>query len=535
VPHPTSKPSVAAEQARHSGAGEAACEQTPAPQSLSAPEVAPSRLSPRAWAAVCAGVGATLAGGLVLLVGLTDPARPRAQAAVAQPLAQPEAPAVGTAATFAAVLPGPDAAAPAPSKPAPPPVWRVSALSSDTSISLLEGTFGKKTFQAALSAAGISAKEALRVARALQRVRRLDRIGEKDTFVAARDKATGRIVAFEIASSPVDVWQAREEDEKLEAKKLALFVEHKRVSAAFVVGDDLRASVKLAGLREELLDVLDDALDGHVGLADIHTGARIRVVADEEWVEGAFTRYSIEALEYQPAQPAAGQAAARADDAKKWPLRVYHLAKADRRGQLAYYDAKGRRPMSGAWRSPLPMARVTSRFNPHRMHPVLHVVMPHNGIDFGAPPGTPVYAAGPGVVESVGDGGPCGNMVQLRHPNGLVTAYCHLSKFAPGLYAGEHVEARQLVGFVGQTGRATGPHLHFGVRRGDVFLDPLSLKLDGVRVVPPHDREEFAAIRAEMDLALDAIPLPTAPAAAVASGDAGVAAATGTDDIVENH
>jgi murein DD-endopeptidase MepM/ murein hydrolase activator NlpD len=491
-----------------------------------------SRLSPRVWAGLCAGVGAALAGGLVFVVTATDPARPHAEP---MPVPPPpaESVAVGTAVTFAAVVPGPDASA-APAKPVPPPVWRVQTLASDPTVSLLEGTFGKKTFQAALAGAGISARESLRVAHALQRVRRLDHVGEKDTFLAARDKATGRIVAFELASSPIEIWQAREDEKKLDAKKLDLYVDHKRVSAAFVVADDLRASVKQAGLREDkLLDVLDDALEGHVGLADIHTGARFRLVADEEWVEGSFTRYAIQALEYQPAHP-------NAEETKKGPLRVYHLVKADRHGQLAYYDAKGQRPIQGAWRSPLPMARVTSRFNPHRMHPVLKVVMPHNGIDFGAAAGTPVYSAGPGVVESVGDGGPCGNMVQVRHPNGLVTAYCHLSKFAPGLYAGEHVEARQLVGFVGQTGRATGPHLHFGVRRGDVFLDPLSLKLDGVRVVPLHDRGEFASVRAETDLALDAIAPATPPASASAgagaSVDGGASAASGTDeDNVDNH
>ena len=104
------------------------------------------------------------------------------------------------------------------------------------------------------------------------------------------------------------------------------------------------------------------------------------------------------------------------------------------------------------------------------MHPVLHVVMPHNGIDFAASPGTPVYSSAAGAVSSVGDGGPCGNMVQIKHTNGLTTAYCHLQRFAPGLHAGQHVEQRQLVGFVGQTGRATGPHLHFAVKRGEILL-----------------------------------------------------------------
>ena len=152
----------------------------------------------------------------------------------------------------------------------------------------------------------------------------------------------------------------------------------------------------------------------------------------------------------------------------------------------------------------------SSRFNPKRMHPVLHVVMPHNGIDFGASTGTPVFAAGAGTVRSAGSSGPCGNMVEIAHANGLATAYCHLSRFAVGLHAGQHVEARQLVGYVGQTGRVAGPHLHFAVKRGDTFIDPMGLKIDGVRTLPAADREAFAKRRAELDVALEAITLPAA-------------------------
>jgi murein DD-endopeptidase MepM/ murein hydrolase activator NlpD len=101
-------------------------------------------------------------------------------------------------------------------------------------------------------------------------------------------------------------------------------------------------------------------------------------------------------------------------------------------------------------------------------------------------------------------------MVVLRHENNLASGYCHMSRFASGLHAGQHVEARQLIGYVGATGRVTGPHLHFWVKRGDTFIDPLSLRLDGVRVLPAGDRDDFAALREELDQALDGISLPAA-------------------------
>src|SRR5262249_3008012 len=83
-------------------------------------------------------------------------------------------------------------------------------------------------------------------------------------------------------------------------------------------------------------------------------------------------------------------------------------------------------------------------------------------------------------------------------------------RFAAGLHSGQKVEARQLVGYVGQTGRATGPHLHFAVRKNGTFVDPLGLKMDGVRVLPPSERETFQSQRKELDVVLDAIPMPAA-------------------------
>jgi murein DD-endopeptidase MepM/ murein hydrolase activator NlpD len=101
-------------------------------------------------------------------------------------------------------------------------------------------------------------------------------------------------------------------------------------------------------------------------------------------------------------------------------------------------------------------------------------------------------------------------MVEIQHAGGVVTSYCHFSRIAPGLHAGQHVETRQLIGYVGATGRATGPHLHFAVKKDGNYVDPMTLKMDGVRVLPPSDREVFAKKRSELDGVLEGIPLPAA-------------------------
>jgi hypothetical protein len=385
--------------------------------------------------------------------------------------------------------------------PPRPPLWRVASLSSDKSVAYAEGPVGKRPLVAALGAAGLPRVEVQRVLRSFSGVRNLNRCNPKDTFAFAKDKQSGHVMAFEYASSPADVWQAKEEAGVLEAKKLDLSIEERRVAVGVAVGEDLRASLAAAGLDDDMLKMLDDALDGHAELSDLRLGARLRIVATEERIESQFARYSdLSAVEYTPASPDGS------------PLRVYAFHHGATEGARAktggFYDAKAQQPSHGGWRSPVPLARIASRFNPQRMHPVLHVIMPHNGVDFAAPIGTPVYASASGTVKSVGDSGPCGNMVQIEHTGGLVSCYCHMSRFAAGLHAGQHVETRQLVGYVGQTGRATGPHLHFAVKRGETFIDPLALRLDGVRVVPASQRDEFSRVRAEMDAALDAIALP---------------------------
>ncbi|MFO0677459.1 MAG: M23 family metallopeptidase [Polyangiaceae bacterium] len=385
--------------------------------------------------------------------------------------------------------------------PPRPSVFRVARLAGEPGLELVRGTLGKRPMIGALEASGLSAKEAKRVAAGFAGVRPFERPSPRDTFAFAKDKTSGRVVAFEFATSNADVWQERESvpGASLKAEKLELTVTRGPVAVGIAIGDDLRGSLVKAGLDDDMLAMLDEALHGRVDLAAVRPGSRFRVVASEERVDGEFASYpELLALEYVPQTGA--------------PLRIYHFdPPPSRRGRAhanGYFDVKGQRPYHGAWRSPVPLARISSRYNPLRKHPVLHVVMPHNGVDFAAAPGTPVYSTATGVVKSAGDSGPCGNMVQVEHANGLVSAYCHLSRFAAGVRSGLHVEARQLIGYVGQTGRATGPHLHFAIKRGERFLDPLSLRLDGVVVVEPSDREAFAQHRAELDVALDAIALP---------------------------
>jgi len=175
----------------------------------------------------------------------------------------------------------------------------------------------------------------------------------------------------------------------------------------------------------------------------------------------------------------------------------------------------------------VPGAPITSRFNPKRMHPVLKRIQPHNGTDYGAPTGTPVYAAYRGKVTWIGARGPAGNLILIEHPNGVETGYYHLSRYAAGLKVGQKVASNQLIGYVGSTGRSTGPHLHFAAKRDGKFFDAEGLRMDSFRVVNVDDRPAFPRRKAELDARLDATPLPEPPPAEPEPEPTGEVAAAG--------
>jgi murein DD-endopeptidase MepM/ murein hydrolase activator NlpD len=174
-------------------------------------------------------------------------------------------------------------------------------------------------------------------------------------------------------------------------------------------------------------------------------------------------------------------------------------------GKAAYYDQEGRSLKRFFLVSPLKFEpRITSAFSRQRLHPIDHVVRAHLGVDYAAPTGSAVVAVASGTVVSAGWAGAGGNEVHIRHDGGVETYYLHLSSFGPGVHAGARVEQSQLVGRVGATGSATGPHLDFRLRRNGAFVDPVSER----RRQPPGqplDAADLSAFLASRDAALEQI------------------------------
>ena len=148
-------------------------------------------------------------------------------------------------------------------------------------------------------------------------------------------------------------------------------------------------------------------------------------------------------------------------------------------GAVGYYTPDGK-PMRKAFlRAPVEFTRVSSVFNPHRLHPILNLIRGHMGTDYAAPVGTPVHAAGDGRVTFEGVRGGYGNALVLAHSNEVSTLYGHLSRFARNIRVGSHVQQGTIIGYVGMTGLATGPHLHYEYLKNGVHMDPQTVKLPG--------------------------------------------------------
>ena len=162
-------------------------------------------------------------------------------------------------------------------------------------------------------------------------------------------------------------------------------------------------------------------------------------------------------------------------------------------GQGTYYDLEGKSVRRAFLMKPLEFRRISSRFTNARFHPVLQTWRAHRGVDYAADSGTPIMATGDGVITMRGRSGGLGNAVEIRHANGFVTRYGHMSRFAPGFAAGSRVRQGDIIGFVGATGLATGPHLHYEMHRRGQPVDPLAVQLPSGDPIPGDARDRWSS------------------------------------------
>jgi murein DD-endopeptidase MepM/ murein hydrolase activator NlpD len=320
---------------------------------------------------------------------------------------------------------------------------------------------------------------------------RLARDGDRFTVTVA--KGGGRIESFEYARSPIDVWIAtRDAVGKLDVHKKSVETTTEIATIGVSINHSLYATIERIGEHPSLANFFANVfawdLDFYV---DTHPGDTIRIMVEKIMHEGKFLKYGrILAAEYE---------------GKAGTFRGFWYTDSTGRGD--YYDEEGRSLRREFLKTPLKFVKITSKFTPRRMHPVLHTITSHMGVDYAAPTGTPVRAVAEGVVTFAGWKGPNGNLVVVKHKNDYVSAYAHLSRIADGIKIGSRVNHERTIGYVGSTGYSTGPHLHFALRHDGKFINPLEMKMVPGDPLPVADKKAFLAETAARRASLSHIAL----------------------------
>jgi murein DD-endopeptidase MepM/ murein hydrolase activator NlpD len=268
---------------------------------------------------------------------------------------------------------------------------------------------------------------------------------------------------------------------------------HTRTASA-TIDSSLFQAANEAGLSDRVAFDLAEIFQYDIDFVlDIQSGDRFSVVYEEVFQDG------------EPLRTGNILAAKFVNAGREYRAVRY----VDEEGRAQYYSPDGKSLRKAFMRAPVQFSRVSSRFNLSRKHPVLNRIRAHKGVDYAAPTGTPVRAAGEGRVRFVGRQGGYGNVVELEHGSGVTTVYGHLSRFASGLRRGQRVDLGQVIAYVGSTGLATGPHLHYEYRVRGVHKNPQTVPLPDAEPIPADERERFLTATADLVNTLD---LPLGPA-----------------------
>jgi murein DD-endopeptidase MepM/ murein hydrolase activator NlpD len=253
-------------------------------------------------------------------------------------------------------------------------------------------------------------------------------------------------------------------------------IETRERRASGVIGSSLFVSASKAGLSNRLIMDLVSIFGWEIDFAlDIRSGDRFSIIYDELLENGeTIGTGEIIAAEF------VNQG------------RVYHAIRhVDDEGHREYFDLEGNSLRGTFLKTPMRVSRITSGFSKARYHPVLKKWRAHRGVDYGAPPGTPVLATGDGRVHFVGRNGGYGNTVVLKHGGQYSTLYAHLSGFKKGLGRGTDIQQGDVIGYVGSTGLVTGPHLHYEFRVNGKHRDPLSYETPKAAPIADRYRDNF--------------------------------------------
>jgi len=292
--------------------------------------------------------------------------------------------------------------------------------------------------------------------------------------ITQRDGITAEI-AYQV--SPLKSYKIKQQENgSYQISEEVLEIEQLETHATVEITDSLYLSSKRAGLADKLIVAIANILEWDIDFAyDVRKGDHFSVIYYENYIDDKkIGDGPIIALRF-------------VNDDRDYRITRY----TDSDGNTDYYFLDGRKVRKAFLRNPLEFSYVSSHFNPRRMHPLLHKVRAHKGVDYAAKHGSPVRASGDGRIFMRRWYNGYGKTVILKHGGGYSTLYAHLSKYAPNQRVGSWVKQGQIIGYVGSTGLSTGPHLHYEFRVNGVHQNPLTIKLPDAKPLAKDELPRF--------------------------------------------
>lgn len=310
----------------------------------------------------------------------------------------------------------------------------------------------------------------------------------------AEDNSSPNLIALELQLDPIKTLTLSAVDDGFVAETLEREIEKRQQ----IVGGEIQSSLfvdgQKAGMSDKLIMEMAYIFGWDIDFAlDLRQGDNFKVIYNENYLDGE-----------------------KIDDGEILAAEFTNRGKSfravrftDSEGHSRYYAPDGASMRKAFTRTPVPISRISSGFNPNRKHPVLKTNRPHRGVDYAAATGTPILATGDGKVSFVGSKGGYGRTVILSHGGRYTTLFAHMSRYKSGIKVGQRVRQGDIIGYIGSSGLATGPHLHYEFRVDGVHKNPLTVELPKAEALPDQYRQQFASMAEPLMARLDNVLIPT--------------------------
>ncbi len=343
-------------------------------------------------------------------------------------------------------------------------------------IRTVNGTVEKGDTASGILGPYLPMKNVYNISKKSRKVFPLNRIKSGHTYrITIED---GEFVSFEYEIDGKEKLVVSREKRNFSIKREPIEYEHDLEVISGTIESSLFSAVRKEGESIEIAIRLSEIFAWDIDfIKDIQPGDRFRVLVKKRFRNG------------RPAGYEKVLAAFFTNDGTQYKA-FYHKSK---QGRAGYFDENGDSMQKKFLKAPLSFTRISSKYSNSRLHPILKEYRPHRGVDYAAPRGTPIKAVGAGTVTAVGYNNSMGNHIEVRHPNGFKTGYNHMSRFAKGIQKNKEVEQGEVIGYVGETGYTTGPHLDFRMEKHNRPVDPMKYKSPPAKPISSDEMERFQA------------------------------------------